>query len=32
MKPKELDCFELKNGQKGCLLHKFPNLQRVWFA
>ena len=25
MKPKELDCVELKNGEKGCLLHEFPN-------
>lgn len=25
IKPKELDCVELKNGQKGCLLHEFPN-------
>jgi len=25
MKPKELDCVELKNGKKGCLLHEFPN-------
>ena len=25
MKAKELDCVELKNGRKGCLLHEFPN-------
>lgn len=25
MRTKELDCVEMKKGQKGCLLHAFPN-------